>query len=132
MSKNESRKDFSEPIFFIISIVSPLILAGILVFAFLSNSLFAIAFALPWVIVFLIWCYVDVRTKPGLVRGGVKLVVALIFSFITVFLMTSFGPFWTPYFFLAIFTFVFAATFLGTLTSMLCERFLKPKLESGK
>ncbi|MFW9831461.1 MAG: hypothetical protein ACFFD8_06775 [Candidatus Thorarchaeota archaeon] len=131
MSKNESRKDFSEPIFFILFVVSPLILGGILVFAFISNTLSAIAFALPWIIVMLIWCYADVRTKPGLVRGGTKLVVTLIFSFITVFLMTSFGPFWTPYFFLASFVFVFTAMFLGTLTSMLCERFLKPKLESG-
>ncbi|MFX1575770.1 MAG: hypothetical protein ACFFCF_01215 [Promethearchaeota archaeon] len=126
-----SRGETSVNPFFISFVVSPLIFGGILVFAFLSNLLFAIAFALPWVIVKQIWCYVDARIKPGLVRGGVKLVVALIFSFITVFLMTSFGPFWTPYFFLASFSFVFTAMFLGTLTSMLCERFLKPKLESG-
>ncbi|MFX1581375.1 MAG: hypothetical protein ACFFCJ_04050 [Promethearchaeota archaeon] len=129
MLKKGSRRDASEPIFFILFVVSPLILTGILVFGFLSNTLFAVTFARPWVIAMLIWCYVDARTKPGLVRGGVKLVVTLIFSFITVFLMTSLGPIWTPYYFLASFVFAFTAMFLGTLTVMLCEVFLKPKIE---
>jgi hypothetical protein len=133
MSKNESRIDLSEPIFFLIFVVSPLILVGIFVFAFLSNSLLVIAFALPTVIVILIWCYVDARVKPGLVRGGAKLVVVmLIFYFVMVLLLMSFGPFWMPQFIQASFTWAFTATFLGTLTSLLCERFLQSKLESGR
>ncbi len=72
MSINDSRKGFSEPIFFILFIVSPMVSVGIVVLAFLSNSLLAIVFALPFGVVMPIWCYIDGRVKQGLVRGGGK------------------------------------------------------------
>ncbi len=128
MSTKESRKGLSEPIFFILFIVSPVVSVGIIVWAFLSNSFLAIALALPYCIVSPIWSYIDARVTRQLMREGAKLVVMLIISFITIFLLTSFGPFWMPQFLLASITFVSTAMFLVVLSSLLCERFLKPKL----
>jgi len=131
MPSSESRKGLGEPIFFIIFIVSPLIVVGITVFAILSNSLLAIAFALPYVLVMPIWFYIDVRVNRKLLGVAAKYAVGLLISFITIFSLTSFGVFWMPQFLWASFTFTFTAVFIMSISSLLCERFIKPKLELG-
>ncbi|MFW9984863.1 MAG: hypothetical protein ACFFCB_09060 [Candidatus Odinarchaeota archaeon] len=74
-----------------------------------------------------VWYYIDARVKHDKL---VKFVWMFLFIFTLNFIFNYFGPWWTPYPYLifAIIQYVITFSLFTILTTMLCERYLKPKL----
>lgn len=134
MSNDGSRKDFSEPFYFFIFVVSPILLVLLTLASFLCNALWTIGFALPFVIVMPIWFYIDRRVNRQLLRSALKFTVVFTVFAITITSLTLYWMLWTsdPLPFWTIFVYVCWIFFITTISSQICERFQKPKLESNQ
>lgn len=129
MSKNDFVENMSTQQFSFIIFVLLVFLTLIMAFAFLTNSIWTIGLALLVALVMPLFVYIDVRVERQRFTQAVMLFLFLvIFNYV----LQQYGPLWTPYpfFTLALFQCLFAGFFIGLISNLLCERFLKPRLES--
>lgn len=129
MSKNDfvenmSTQQFSFFIFFLL-----VFLILIIAFAFLTNTIWTIGLALLVALPMPLFIYIDVHVER---KRFTQAVIGFFFIVIFNYVLLQYGPLWTPYpfFTLALFQCLFAWFFIGLISNLLCERFLKPRLKS--
>ncbi len=129
MSRNDFVENMSTQQFSFIIFVLLVFLILITAFAFLTNTIWTIGLALLVAPFMPLGVYVDVHVeRKGLTQFLVLFVFLVIFNYV----LWQYGPFWTPYpvFTLALFQCLFAFFFIGLISNLLSERYLKPRLES--
>lgn len=129
-----SRNDFSNQQFFFILFVFLVYFIGVTIFAFITGTLWAMGLALPYAIVMPVWYFIDNRVKRKSLGTLVKYAFFFIFVYIALFVINSYGEQWTPYplFSIALIEYVCTSFFIVFIGALLCERYLKPKLESNQ
>ncbi|MFX1575766.1 MAG: hypothetical protein ACFFCF_01195 [Promethearchaeota archaeon] len=98
----------------------------------IANALWIIIYAIPYVIVMPLWFYIDTRIRRKLLGDGAKYAVLLVVHGISIILLTFNWmlatpeplPFWP------LFVWGFWVVFILFISSVICERFLKPKFRS--
>ncbi|MHA2406051.1 MAG: hypothetical protein ACXACH_04790 [Candidatus Hermodarchaeia archaeon] len=126
-----SRDDFSSQQFSFLIFVLVVALTLVTAFSFLTNTLWVIGISTPWVLGMPVWYYIDARVKR---YKFAKFVWMFLFIFTMNTIFNYFGPQWDPYphFIFAIIQYVIAFVLFLILSTSLCERYLKPKLEESK
>lgn len=124
-----SRDDLSNQQFSFLIFALVVGLTLVTAFCFLTNTLWVIGIATPWVLAKPVWYYIDARVKR-------KKLVGFVWHFLllsTLMVIFNYYVWWTPYphFIFAIIQYVIVFFLFLSLTSLLCERYLKPKLEAS-
>ncbi len=129
MSRNDFVENMSTHHFSFIIFVLLVFLILITAFAFLTNTIWTIGLALFVAPFMLLGVYVDVHVEQ---KRLTQYLLWFVFFVIFNYVLHQYGPLWTPYpvFTLALFQCLFAFGFIGLISNLLSERFLKPRLES--
>ncbi len=133
MSSQKSRINYSEPIYFLIFIVTPILIVFLTLAALFANVLWIIIFTIPFVIIMPIWFYIDARVRRKFLGGVAKYALFYIVFTISIILLTFNWMLLTPepLGFWPLFVYSLWMLFIMGISSVICERFLKPKLETA-
>jgi hypothetical protein len=130
ISNNDFMENMSTQQFSFIIFVLLIFLVLITAFAFLTNTIWTIGLAFLIAFVTPPYVYIDVCVER---RSLPHFVLMFIFVVISNYILQQYGPLWTPYllFSLALFECLYATFFIGLISYLLSERYLKPKLKSN-